>query len=147
MTDQPAENKRKRPRQVSSVQVTFAAILAIGLLLAINFSSRITAGQPLQEAYNRARSEVEALQREQQDLVALRDYVQSDAYVEQWARDEGKMVRPGERLVIPVPAGLILEPTPIPASPLNIETAPPQPETWTVWWSLFFDTDPPQIEW
>src|SRR5690606_26307162 len=87
------QKKRKRNDQLSSIQVMFAAILAVGLLLAINFSSRITAGRPLQEAYKRAQEEIEQLQREQESLIAERDYVQSDAFVELWARDEGKMVR------------------------------------------------------
>lgn len=147
MTEQTTQPNRKRGRQVSSVQVTFAAILAIGLLLAINFSSRIAAGQPLQEAYNRALAEVEALQREQGDLVALRDYARSDAYVETWARDEGKMIRPGEVLVIPVPAGLIVEATPTPSTLIDLQTAPPAPDTWMIWWALFFDTEPPEFEW
>jgi hypothetical protein len=124
----------------------FAAILAIGLLLAINFSSRIAAGQPLQEAYSRAVTEVEALRREQGDLIALRDYVRGDAYVEQWARDEGKMVRPGEVLVVPVPSGLVIDVSVVEQPSIPIETTSRDPETWVVWWALFFDTDPPQFE-
>lgn len=145
MTDATQPSSRKRSQQISSVQVMFAAILAIGLLLAINFSSRIAAGQPLHEAYNRASAEVEALRREQAALIARRDYVRSDAYVEQWARDEGKMVRPGEVLVIPVPVGLADEPAAAPPPEVAIQTIPPEPQTWTVWWSLFFDTEPPSI--
>src|SRR6185369_14522924 len=94
--------KRKRTGQLSGTQVMFAAILAIGLLLAINFSSRIAAGQPLQDAYGKVNVEVAQLRKEQADLIREHDYVQSDAYVSQWARSEGKMVRDGEILVIPV---------------------------------------------
>jgi cell division protein FtsB len=140
------QKKRKRSDQLSSVQVMFAAILAVGLLLAINFSSRITAGQPLQEAYKRALAEIEQLQREQEALIAERDYVQSDAFVEQWARDEGKMVRPGEVLVIPVPAVSSLpQPEANPTRSVPVETTPRKPENWHVWWALFFDTPPPDL--
>jgi cell division protein FtsB len=141
-----AEDKPKRDKrtgQLSSVQVMFAAILAIGLLLTINFSSRITAGQPLQEAYDRTVAEVTQLRQEQAALIAQRDYVQSDAYVEQWARNEGKMIREGEVLVIPVPSGVSVEPTAVAGPEVPLQTAPPEPEAWQLWWSLFFDTEPP----
>jgi cell division protein FtsB len=140
--------KRKRTGQLSGMQVMFAAILGIGLLLAINFSSRITAGQPLQEAYLRVQAEIEDLKRQQADLIALRDYVRSDAYVEAWARDEGAMIRAGDVLVFPVPAtGSQAEPTPVPLQPsVPVETTPPKPEPWQVWWALFFDGPPPQFD-
>ena len=142
---QPKRDKPKRTGQISGTQVMFAAILAIGLLLAINFSSRIAAGQPLQEAFEKVNSEVAILRREQAELIEKHDYVQSDAYVGQWARSEGKMVREGEILVIPVPAGAIVESTPTPAPPIEVQTMPPEPKSWQVWWALFFDTAPPQI--
>jgi len=138
-------DERKRTGQLSGVQVMFAAILAIGLLLAINFSSRIAAGQPLQAAYDQMRNEVAQLRDEQAALIAERDYIRSDAYVEEWARDEGKMVREGEILVIPVPSGINIEAAPVAQPPVPIQTAPPAPETWTFWWSLFFDTQPPEL--
>lgn len=133
--------------QLSGVQITFAMIIAFGLILAINFSSRIAAGQPLQEAYREVEAEVEQLQAEQATLTAQRDYSQSDAYVEQWARGEGKMIRDGETLVVPVPAGDAPnagEPTPPPTPSIPFENSNPQPENWMVWWSLFFDTSPPR---
>jgi cell division protein FtsB len=123
----------------------FAVILAIGLLLAINFSSRITEGQPIQEAYERVQEEITALKLEQARLVAERDYVRSDAYVERWARDDGRMVRAGEVLVVPVPSSDGLEPTPIPEVSAQVETAPPPPDPWRLWWALFFDGTPPQF--
>ena len=141
--------KRKRTGQLSGVQVMFAAILAIGLLLAINFSSRITASQPLQEAYNRVLLEIEDLKQEQAELIKLRNYVQSDAYVEGWARSDGAMIREGDVLVYPVPAfNPQAEPTPLPSLPpsVPVETTPPKPDSWQVWWALFFDGPPPTLD-
>jgi cell division protein FtsB len=137
--------KRKRTGQLSGLQVMFAAILAIGLLLAINFSTRIAAGQPLQDTYDRVQSEIQRLKQEQAALIAERDYVQSDAFVEQWARSEGKMIRPGEVLVIPVPAGPGVASTPVPVNQVPVQTTPPEPDPWVLWWSLFFDSPPPQF--
>jgi len=137
--------KRKRTGQLSGVQVMFAAILAIGLLLAINFSSRIAAGQPLQDTYDRVQSEIDQLKQVQGALITERDYVRSDAFVEQWARSEGKMIRPGEVLVVPVPAGPGIIETPVAENQVPVQTTPPEPDPWTLWWSLFFDGSPPQF--
>lgn len=139
--EQPTRNTRRR--QLSGLQITFAVILAVGMMLAINFSSRISAGQPLEAAYDRAEVEVEALREEQATLIAVRDFSRSEAFVEQWARGEGKMVREGETLVIPVPAGVPLQPTPIPVPTVPVQTTPPEPEPWMLWWALFFDSPPP----
>lgn len=135
---------RRRHNALSGLQIMFAAILAIGLLLAINFSSRIAAGQPLQAAYERVQGELEALKREQANLLRERDYVLSDAFVEQWARDEGRMVREGEVLVIPVPLVEAAQSVEAPTGPsVPVETTPRGPEPWHVWWGLFFDGPPP----
>lgn len=139
------DQTRKRGGQISGVQVMFAAILSIGLILAINFSSRISAGQPLQEAYNLVNKEIGDLQEKQATLTAQRNYVMSDAYVESWAHDDGKMVRDGEILVIPVPSGAEVNTTPTPAVNVNaVQTTPDQAPTWNLWWELFFDSPPPK---
>jgi cell division protein FtsB len=145
--DKPREQQRKRGSQISSVQVMFAAILSIGLILAINFSARIAASQPLQAAYSRVSSEIATLTVQQAQLTAQRDYVLSDAYVEQWARSDGKMVRPGEVLVIPVPSSLdaaaaTAEPLIVPES---VHIADDQPPPWVTWWQIFFDSPPPSL--
>jgi cell division protein FtsB len=144
-TNETRRPERKRTGQLSGVQIMFAAILAIGLLLAINFSSRITASQPLEDAERRVQEEIDALRAEQAELIQERDYVMSDAYIEKWARDEGKMVREGEFLIIPVPAGSNVQETPVPQLDVPVETTLPEPEPWMLWWSLFFDTAPPRF--
>jgi len=123
----------------------FAAILAIGLILAINFSTRIAAGKPVQEAYERVQAEIEQLKQEQARLIEERDRARSDAFVEAWARDEGKMVRPGEVLIVPVPAGETVQATPVAQLTLVVETKPPEPDPWRLWWGLFFDSPPPEF--
>lgn len=137
------DRKRKRTGQLSGVQVMFAAILAIGLALAINLSSLINSARPLQEKHRQLSDEITRLEREQANLIVERDYARSDAYVENWARNEGKMVKPGDVLVVPVPSGLNLEATPIPELGVAVETTLPEPEAWMLWWALFFDSPPP----
>ncbi|PJF22488.1 MAG: hypothetical protein CUN56_05755 [Phototrophicales bacterium] len=142
MTKKPSE---KRTQQLSGVQIMFAAILAIGLMLAINFSTRIANSRLQRETYANIEAEVQALQEEQATLIAELDHVQSDAYVERWARSEGKMVRPGEVLVIPVPLNTTPLVTPTPPVIVEVDTSPPKPDNWTLWWALFFDSPPPDF--
>jgi cell division protein FtsB len=145
MKNDTTVNKPKAARPPSSLQVMFAAILAIALILAINFASRITGAQPLQQTYDEVSAELEQLRQEQAALIAQRNYVRSDAYVEAWARDEGKLVRPGESLYIPVPVAGAQTVTESETTFVPIETSPPQPPPWVIWWQLFFDTPPPEF--
>lgn len=137
-------------RGINGIQVVFAVILAAGLTLAINFSSRISAGRPLQEARRQVLAEIDLLRADQARLVAERDRARSDAWVRRWARDEGKMVLPGEHLVIPVPTGNTLYVAPVSASAsdaavlADVQTVPPRPPDWTLWWALFFDQPAPE---
>jgi cell division protein FtsB len=137
---------RKRTGQLSGLQIMFAAILAIGLILGINFTTLVASGQPLQQLYQQVQAEIKQLEQEQIQLIQERDYARSDAYVARWAREEGKMVLPGEVLVIPVPAQTNAEVAPTtPEITFPIETSPPDPDPWQVWWALFFDTPPPRF--
>ena len=137
-------------RGINGIQVVFAVILAAGLTLAINFSSRISAGRPLQEARRQVLAEIDLLRADQARLVAERDRARSDAWVRRWARAEGKMVLPGERLVIPVPTGNTLYVAPVSASAADpavladVRTLPPRAPGWTLWWALFFDHPAPE---
>jgi cell division protein FtsB len=137
----------KALRSPSSLQIVFAAIIAIALILAINFSGRIASGQPLQQTYDQVLAEIIQLREQQSVLTQERDYVRSDAYVERWARSEGKLIRPGEVLYIPVPAaGTVSQVQAVlDAADIAVETTPPEPDPWLTWWRLFFDTAPPQF--
>jgi len=140
----PRAPRRRPHRQITSMQIVFAAILSLGLLLVINFSGRIARGQYMDGQRDRLQSTIDVLQQQRVDLLKERDYAASDAYVERWAHNESKMVRDGEILVIPIPAGRAA-PTPAPAPVLLAPTPRPAPRTpnWELWWSLFFDGKPP----
>lgn len=139
--------QQRRAGQLSGVQVMFAAILAIGMVLGINFSNRIASSQPLRTYYEGMETEIAELRQEQADLIGERNFVESDAFVEQWARSDGKMVRPGEVLVIPQPAGAPEDaaPTATPPPAVEVETTAPDPDPWELWWALFFDSPPPEF--
>lgn len=146
----PPARQRQRPparpsTQVSSLQIMFAVVLAIGLLLTINFSARIAQGRPLQEAYELVQEEIAQLETEQAELLAERDYSLSDFYVENWARGRGKMIRPGDKLFVPIPSSNSITPTPPLFDAGEFESGIAQPQPWELWWSLFFDSPPPIV--
>ena len=147
-TSQEASTRKPR-RQLSSTQVLFAVILTIALMLAIQFSSRIQDERELTTIRDTIEDEIDLLRHEQTELIDQLAYVESDAYVESWAHSEGRMVREGEVLVIPVPSTITLQQdnsqTTAQAALAEVDTTLPEPPTWEVWWALFFDTVPPQI--
>lgn len=139
-----ASRRRERPQQITSVQIVFALLLSIGLLLVINFSGRIARGQQMEAERQRLQATIDVLERERLELLRARDYAASDASVEEWAHREAKMVREGEVLVIPIPGNLTM-PTAPPPAPVYLPTPVPEPQIpgWRLWWNLFFDGDPP----
>jgi cell division protein FtsB len=144
-TQPRAQRPAARSGQLSSLQVMFAVVLAVGLLLTINFSSRIAAGRPLLDAYEAVKVEIEKLEADQKALLEERDYSLSDFYVENWARGRGKMIKPGDKLFIPVPSNTTAEATPVPIVLGEFDPGTEQPENWELWWGLFFDAPPPEF--
>jgi len=134
-------SRRARRGQISGIQIVFASILAIGLLLTINFSGRIRRGQQIEDVRLSIQATIDILATEQQSLIEERDYNASDAAVIEWAHRDGKMVRDGEVLVIPVPAGAVATPTPQ-ATVLPV-AEPTEIPNYQLWWNLFFDGEFP----
>ncbi|GAB4547287.1 MAG: hypothetical protein OHK0023_08380 [Anaerolineae bacterium] len=136
----------KRARPISSMQIVFGSILAISLLLAINFSGRIAAGRRINAERQEIEYEIQTLQARATSYRIELDFYRSDAFVEQWARREGKMHLPGEVLVVPVPgratATLIVTPTPQPEA-IEAMRREEAPSNIQLWWLLFFDSPPP----
>ncbi len=140
--------QRERRQQLASLQLMFTIALTLGMLLAFQFASRITEAQPMRAEYARVSTEVATLELQREDLRQELTDIQSDAYVETWARSEAKMIRPGEVLVFLLNAeseqGDYEE---------NSSTIATMPETnivsqeatlssqdnWLLWWQLFFD--------
>jgi hypothetical protein len=136
--------RRHDRRRLSNLQIIFVAILSIGLLLVINLSGRIARGQQMEVERRRLQATLDVLQRQKLELLQERDYAASDSSVEQWAHTQGKMVRDGEVLVVPIPAGNA-EVTATPPAPAlaSARVTQPQVPKWHLWWNLFFDGDPP----
>jgi len=130
--------------QISSMQIVFGSILAISLLLAINFSGRIAAGRRIEAERDNLMRDISTLQARATDMNGQLKYVNSDAFIEEWARKEGKMVKGDEVLVIPVPGRNTPQPAPTPFVPVAAANdQPSQTQNWKLWWQLFLDSPPP----
>jgi cell division protein FtsB len=112
----------------------------VGLILAAYFIvgfARVTlAGYRMRALKAELETQVAELQ---DDIAALQEqleYVQTDEYVEQAAREELKLTRPGDHVVVPLFRGEIVSPEVDRTSFTEPDrTQPP----WRAWWALFFD--------
>ncbi|CAG1000575.1 MAG: septum formation initiator family protein [Anaerolineae bacterium] len=131
-----------RSAQINSMQIVFGSILAISLLLAINFSGRIAAGRNIASERGDLEQAIQTLAAQATALRSELGYVSSDAYVEAWARRDGNMIKPGEVLIVPVPPQRTLQPMPTPTLPALAGAPEAETENWKMWWNLFFDAPP-----
>jgi cell division protein FtsB len=139
----PSPSRAQRPRRfpLSNLQIILMVLIVIGGRLAIDFSQRIIEGQQKIGEQQELEAEIAGLQAEQRALEADKAFYSSPDYIETWAHDEGKMVRDGERLIVPV-----YEDIPEVAEGTDNPTATSAPiPTWQVWWTLFFDAPPPAL--
>lgn len=123
---------------LSNLQILLIVLIIIGGRLVIDFGQRIVEGQQKLAQQHLLESDIAALQLKQQQLEADKVYYGSPAYIETWAHGEGKMVRDGEKIVIPLYKG---QPRPrLPQAPAGPGPALPR---WAVWWAMFIDEPPP----
>ena len=115
------------------------ALLVIGLivltLLIMDFNNRMAGLSRLSDKREDVAVDATSLVQTQVQLETQIAYATSDAAVEEWAYEEGHMVREGENLVIPLEyPGYTPEVTIIP-------TATPVPKSnWQIWVSLFLES-------
>ncbi len=115
------------------------ALIVIGLvvltLLVMDFNNRMAEQRRLSDKREDVAVEATDLRHTQVYLETQIAYAMSEAAVDEWAYEEGHMVREGENLVIPLEyPGFTPEVTVIP-------TITPEPETnFQIWLSLFLET-------
>jgi cell division protein FtsB len=90
----------------------FLVLLAVlaGLVIALDLNRRAEAGRLVGVGEDELQAEIEAESTRQIELRATATYVQSDSYVEAYARSEGGYLKPDEVRVVP----LLVEGTPVP---------------------------------
>lgn len=109
------------------------AVLVLVMLL-MNFNQRMVLLTKLRGQEKVLIEEYANLQATQSALETQIAYANSDAAVEEWAREEGSMVQSGDVPIVLLPGSSeSLQPTPIPA-PEVVDRV----ERWEIWWELFF---------
>ena len=132
------EAERKPVLSWPQFLIIIAVIVALGLAVGLNV--RAQAGREQSSQGERLLTIVEAEREHNRQLKITLTYVHSGDYVADYARNEGGMILPDEKRIVPMPHPLPLTPTPMP-TPVPIIIAPEDP--WEAWWMLFFDAPPP----
>jgi hypothetical protein len=106
------------------------AIIA-GILLLGDLNSRMSDARRLERDARSLQTEVAGMEALAARLATQVAQATSEYLVEEWARREGKMVREGEHLIVPLaPSGTVG------ASAANATPLAPLPSRWEVWWAL-----------
>jgi len=134
ITPEMAENEAP-PHKIARIWLLAAAVL--GIIVLGDLNRRMTDSRRLEQDSNLLQTEVGWLESENERLQLQIAYATSEAYVEAWAHSQGKLVRDGEHLIVPVPASGFY-PTPTPFA-LASEVLPFK---WQVWWALLFGEQP-----
>ena len=128
----------KNSSLVSGTQFVAIVVLTIAIFLVVDFGRRTTAGYYVSQAEKRLKQEIQVELDRRAELEDRRDYVASDAYVEEWARNHAHMIRPGDRpviLVTPQSPEARVELVQSTVAPAVHESIP----NWYAWWLLFLD--------
>ena len=121
-------------------QLAILLVVIIGLYVALDLSRRAQASRSVGIGEESLRGAIEFESTRNVELQATLIYVDSDEYVAIYAREEGGLLLPGERKVVPLIVALTPEPerahepTPDPA----INARP-----WQAWWQLLSDAPLP----
>jgi len=94
------------------------ATLAVVVYMAALIAAKTLETYAIQQEAAQLRADVDRLQEHYTDLEALRDYELTDDFVEQIARRQLNLIKPGETAVVVVaPPAIAPDPPPAPASP------------------------------
>jgi hypothetical protein len=127
------ETKEGRRPPLTWAQVGVLMAVVIVLVVIVDFSQRLATSQRLVDSANKAGTEVAQLETEQAVLKTQVAYATMDVAVIEWAHESGRLVRPGEVLVVPIIPTVV-------ATPVQVSIALPAPSpNYVLWWEMFFE--------
>ena len=125
---------------LSPIQLIALVAVILALIIALDLNRKARAGEAAGAGEAALQAEIDLEETRQVQLLATRDYVQSDDYVASYARNEAGYVQPGEVRVVPLTIEETPMPTPLPtATPDPVGSASP----WQAWWELLTDANQP----
>jgi hypothetical protein len=123
-----------RHTRISGKQVMIGIAAVIVLFILADFNNRLAELQRVTGERDLAAAQATRLMNTQTVLETQIAYATSEAGVEAWAYEDARMSRPGDIVVVPLPAGGS-RPTATPVPETTLEPV----SNWELWWSLFFD--------
>ncbi|MDX1415374.1 MAG: hypothetical protein R3293_14355 [Candidatus Promineifilaceae bacterium] len=130
---------RQRPL-LSLPQIIALVAVVVAVYIGVDLNQRAKIGQQIEASEISLQEQLDLELTRQVELMVTRAYVNSDDYVANYARNEGGMVMPGERRIVPLTVDTIPLPTPV-------MTATPDPaydaRSWQAWWRLLTDAPLP----
>jgi len=119
----------KIPFDIKKIGLVVVAIILF--LLVMDLNSRLTELSRMTSQRDQAATVVAQLEGTLGVLKTQVEFARSEGAVEEWAYSEGKMVRPGENLIIPLsPPGTTPQPVLLPTQ--IVETI----QNWEIWMAL-----------
>jgi cell division protein FtsB len=109
------------------------AIFILLFFLLMGLSARVNELNQLTEQYEMMKTEVNALRATNNNLATSIAYATSVAAVDEYARERGYMVKPGEILVVPISPNIET-----PSSAKTPEVISDDFPNWKIWYQLFF---------
>lgn len=133
-----------RQRPLLSLAQVIVLIAVIGaLVIALDLNRRAQSGRQVTTTEETVREQVNLELTRQVQLQVTVDYVQSEDFIADYARDEAGQLLPGERRVVP----LIPDSTPLPTiAPLPTPDPAYAARPWQAWWRLLTDAPMPARE-
>jgi cell division protein FtsB len=132
----------KNPPLISGTQFVAIVALTVAIILIIDFGRRATAGYYVTQAEKRLEAEIAALEKEQEELKARLEEIETDEFVEKWAREEALLAHPGDQPLILVVDAAVRAPT---ETVRGSSAAATQDPNWHEWWNLFFEGKPDML--
>lgn len=124
---------KKLPFGLSARQlILIAAIVVVGFML-MDLNTRLMELSRISEQRELVQTDVNSLISTRVGLETEMAYAESDKAVEEWARQDAHMARPGDNVIIPLPPQGVT-PVPPPAPTITVK----QYKNWEVWYMLFF---------
>ncbi|MDD5367886.1 MAG: septum formation initiator family protein, partial [Anaerolineaceae bacterium] len=114
-------------------RILWAAALVVLILLMMDFNNRMGEMLRLNDQRKEMGAHMTQLVATQQYLKEQIAYATSDVAVQEWARQEGHMIQPGDVPIVPVEPSGQVTPTPGVEAPI-VQTV----QNWQVWEALFF---------
>jgi len=128
----------KKHSSVSVTQFVALIVATIALSLIVDLGHKVAVYRHLQCEEARLEQEIRFEEERREYLERLKEQVQTNEFLDAWARREGGMVKPGEVPVVPMFQESSLAPQ---IRPQQVSHSSEESH-WQEWWKLFFDRLP-----